>query len=234
MLTTTTETDISVNYRWGEMAFYNADAALEYGKNVLATYAFQQGDFSAALPPWRPDVLVSSSDDWGEKIPESPDCGDPRNTAGCRDYQYYFDHGPVDSSNNYTRVYIGRVLREFGTGRPIQYDFRQPADNDTRGDIDGDGTTDIEGTVTLWIRRPVVGNQDADSNGVAVLTAEGTAPNYMVAAGTGRPGSLRRLEMTVSLGDAGVIGDLYSHAGLKGETSARIDQEGWREVVVVR
>ena len=53
MLTTTTETDISVNYRWGEMAFFNADAALEYGKNILAAYALRDGDLRLALPPAR-------------------------------------------------------------------------------------------------------------------------------------------------------------------------------------
>src|SRR3990172_8718360 len=53
MLTTTTETDISVNYRWGEMAFFNADAGLEYGKNILASYAVMDGDFKNALPPPR-------------------------------------------------------------------------------------------------------------------------------------------------------------------------------------
>ena len=40
MLTTTTEKDIAINYRWGEQAFFNADAALEYGKNVLGAWDF--------------------------------------------------------------------------------------------------------------------------------------------------------------------------------------------------
>ena len=53
MLTTTTEKDISINFRWGEQAFFNADAALEYGKNVLAAYAVVNTDFAAVLPPPR-------------------------------------------------------------------------------------------------------------------------------------------------------------------------------------
>ena len=50
MLTTTTEKDIAINHHRGEQAFFNADAALEYGKNVLAAYLVANNDFSAVLP----------------------------------------------------------------------------------------------------------------------------------------------------------------------------------------
>ncbi len=50
MLTTTTEKDIAINYRWGEQAFFNADAALEYGKNVLGDYLLRDGRLQADSP----------------------------------------------------------------------------------------------------------------------------------------------------------------------------------------
>ncbi len=201
MLTTTTETDISINYRWGEMAFFNADAALEYGKNVLASYAVLDGDFRNAVPQPRAPA------DMGNKPTDALDCGDPA-VAGCRDYQYFIDEAGG------ARIYIGRVLRDPTTNEAVQFDFRDP-NNGIRGDIDGDGTTDIEGTITLWVRRPLAGDSDygydvGDPAGIehdrVILTAEGTAPNWLGAQG-GRAGSLRRLEMTVRIPSSGTTGD---------------------------
>jgi hypothetical protein len=111
-------------------------------------------------------------------------------------------------------VYIGRVLRDLAN-QPLQYDFRAPVAQDARGDIDNDGTTDVEGTITIWIRRPISGTEDYGFSGgqsdQAILTAEGTAPNSEFGEGTGRPGSLRRLEMTISLASSSsVAGDRYS------------------------
>ena len=227
MLTTTTETDISVNYRWGEMAFFNADAALEYGKNVLASYAVLDGDFRGALPPPR------APGDMGDVPADVEACSDPA-SAGCRDYQYFIDQ------DDGTRIYIGRVLRDPATTEPIQFDFRSPGTG-VRGDIDGDGTIDIEGTVTLWVRRPIEGDADygyddtgAVPEGIAhdivILTAEGTAPNWLGAQG-GRPGSLRRLEMTVRIPVSGASGDTYSDItrgsdtdGLQGSNAAQAGQ----------
>ncbi len=216
MLTTTTETDISVNYRWGEMAFFNADAALEYGKNILASYAVLDGDFRNALPQPRGPA------DLGNKPTDALDCGDPA-VAGCRDYQYFIDEADG------TRVYIGRVLRDPTTNEEVQFDFRDPT-NGIRGDIDGDGTIDIEGTITLWVRRPMSGDADYgyDDTGVVpegllhdrvILTAEGTAPNWLGAQG-GRPGSLRRLEMTVRIPTTGTSGDRYSDVTKGSDTDA--------------
>jgi hypothetical protein len=199
MLTTTTETDISANYRWGEMAFFNADAALEYGKNILGAYALRDGDLRNALPPPRgPGQMMAPPAD-------ALACGDA-SVAGCRDYQY-------DQAQNGITTYIGRVLRDTN-GRILQTDFRQPVGGDTRNDIDSDGIFDIEGAVTLWIRRPVLANEDYGfSSGLhdrAILTAEGVAPNAEYASGLGRPGSVRRLEMTISLSaTSGVASSRY-------------------------
>ena len=218
MLTTTTETDISVNYRYGEMAFFNADAALEYGKNVLASYAVLDGDFVNALPPPRGPsgpILMDAP-----PIDAAVDCGDT-SVPGCRDYQYFIER---DAN---VRIYIGRVLRDPVSNLPIQFDFRDPG-NGIRGDIDEDGTIDIEGTVTLWVRRPLAGDQDYGydtviAEGVAhdrvILTAEGTAPNWQGAQG-GRPGSLRRLEMTVRIPSSGASGDRYADVTKGSDTDA--------------
>jgi hypothetical protein len=69
---------------------------------------------------------------------------------------------------------------------------------------------DIQGTVTLWIRRPLAGASDLgysdNRNDVAILTAEGTAPNYQ-GVGVGRAASMRRLELTVRIPPAGIAGD---------------------------
>jgi hypothetical protein len=113
------------------------------------------------------------------------------------------------------RVYIGKVLvRPDGT--PVQYDFRLPG-GVVPGDMDSDGNADLEGTVTVWVRRPIVGTRDygvpdaTNPNGLhdrVILTAEGTAPGAM-GAGAGRPVSLRRLEMTVRRPTSGIEGDRY-------------------------
>ena len=82
MLTTTTEKDIAINYRWGEQAFFNADAALEYGKNVLGSYLLNDGNFARVLPPPRDDVTVpSDAAPWGAALPVGdPDACDARAT----------------------------------------------------------------------------------------------------------------------------------------------------------
>lgn len=213
MLTTTAEKDIAINYRWGEQAFFNADAALEYGKNVLAAYLVTNADFSAILPPPRVDVRVpDNTAPWGLAHPEPGSC-DPA-SPGCRDYQYFADTCPADGTNC-VRVYIGRVLRRTD-GTLAQYDFRLPPG--PAGDLDGDGTADLEGTTTLWVRRPIVGIQDygaptgalpSGRHDRAILTAEGTAPGAM-GAGAGRPVSVRRLEMSVRRPSSGIEGDIYS------------------------
>jgi hypothetical protein len=208
MLTTTAEKDIAVNYRWGEQAFFNADAALEYGKNVLAAYALVNANFTNILPPARADATVPDADQpWGVGVPEVL-CNP--GTAGCRDHQYFVDQCP-GVALPCTRVYIGRVLRR-QDGTLAQWDFRLPVG--TAGDLDNDGNQDIEGTYTLWVRRPVIGTRDYgaagfnEDDGRVILTAEGTAPNAQ-GAGAGKPTSLRRLEMSVRLPSQGIEGSKY-------------------------
>jgi len=115
MLTTSTEKEIAINYRWGEQAFFNADAALEYGKNLLAQQVLINNDFRGVLPPARPDVTVP--DETAPRTAAHPDGGacDP-SVGGCRDYQYYIDQCPSPGVGPCNRVFIGRVLpRQDGT-----------------------------------------------------------------------------------------------------------------------
>lgn len=223
MLTTSTEKDVAINYRWGEQAFFNADAALEYGKNVLASYALLSADFTAILPPARPSgaATVAPGALWGDALPIDPLACDPA-TPGCRDNQYFIDQCPPPPAVGCTRVYIGRVLlRQDGT--QAMWDFRQPAG--TPGDLDNDGAADIEGTYTLWVRRPMVGDRDygnavaGTENDRLILTAEGTAPGAQ-GAGAGRPTSLRRLEMSLRLPTAGVEGSKYDDSTNPSDDSA--------------
>ena len=203
MLSTTTEKDIAINYRWGEQAFFNADAALEYGKNVLARYALTSKDFSLILPPARANAEVANNTQpWGTAHPDLAACNPT--AAGCRDYQYFIDECAPGAAGPCTRIYIGRVLRR-QDGTLAQWDFRAPAG--TAGDLDNDGNTDLQGTSTIWVRRPTIGSRDYGSlpneNDRVILTAEGTAPNSQ-GAGAGKPTSLRRLEMSMRLPTQGI------------------------------
>jgi len=183
-----TEHEVSVNHRWGETAFYNAEAGLEHAKNALAGYYLATGSFGEALPPVR---LTKS---------EMKDA--PPGAAAARDYQYSVEQGDV-------KMYIGRILVDRVSGRRFQFDYRNPGgSNDLKGgDVDGDGAPDVQGTVTVWVRRPIVDGKDYEGNDRVIITAEGTAPNYESAA-TGRSAAVRRLEMAVRV-PSGAPGDKY-------------------------
>ena len=213
MLTTSTEKAIAINYRWGQQAFFNADAGLEYGKNVLASYALQDGDFRNILPPVRDAATMTfKPNDVGA-------CAD-ETQPGCRDYQY-----SIDLDGN-TRMFIGKVLRDMN-GRLVQYDFRQPAGNDTLNDIDFDGTNDLQGAVTLWVRRPIVGGADYLEDDRVILTAEGTAPSGQ-GVGTARNVAMRRLEQTLLFVEAGGGrgGDRYSDVTKNSDTTSTAADAG--------
>ena len=219
MLTTTTAKDVAINHRWGQQAFFNADAALEYGKNVVASYALMSGGFESVLPPARADATVPNDGaEWMIGHPEGGGPCDPK-VAGCRDYQYFYDRCIVPGVGPCTRVFIGRVLPRLD-GTLAMHDFRAP--EGVVGDLDNDGNRDIDGSFTLWVRRPLVGSRDYGSlpneNDRLVLTAEGTAPNGD-GAGAGRAVSLRRLEMSIRLPSSGFEGVSKSDASNPDSTS---------------
>ncbi|MYE43629.1 MAG: hypothetical protein F4X79_06300 [Acidobacteria bacterium] len=179
------------NQAWTARAAAQAEAGLELAKAVLAAYVEEHGSFEAALPPVRPSIRAREGDPWGPALPpDEAACGDP-GTPGCRDYEVFRDE-PMAGGN--ARVYVGRVLRDVG-GRPLLFDPRAPGAG-WAPDLDGDGVPDVAG-VTVWIRRPVVGDLDAGPpHDRAVLTAEARHPPPRTPED---PHGVSRLEMTLRL-----------------------------------
>lgn len=194
MLSTATEADIAVNHRWEEMAFYNADAGLEFGKNVLAAHYLRRNSFGDALPQARAAAQMNQ--------PPMAPSGAP---AASRDNQYFIQQGPIT-------VYIGKVLYDPSTRKNLEFDFRQSPSNDLQGgDVDGDDRADVQGTVTVWVRRPISGDADYARDDRVIVTAEGTAPNYE-GAGPRRSTALRRLEMMLRVPAGGASGEPHATA----------------------
>lgn len=223
MLTTTTEVDIATNYRWGEMAFFHAEAGLEYAKNVLGEYRGRRkdGNLEYALPKARPKG----------KMANDPELG-PLQTTASRDNQYSLPY-PGDPS---VRVVVGKVLFDRVKGRHLQYDYFNPTQGLGGGQISGIGgigqQDDIQGTATIWVRRPIVpippsaggGLQDNPLHDEVIITSEGTAPNYETAA-TGRPSATRRLEMSIRIVTEGQVDYYHSQAGGAGGTDTQASSE---------
>ena len=94
-------------------------------------------------------------------------------------------------------------------------------------DIDFDGTSDVQGTVTLWVRRPLVGGADYAQDDRIILTAEGTAPNGQ-GIGSGRNVAMRRLEQTplFSRPGGGREGDKYSDVTKNSDTTSTAADAG--------
>ena len=159
--TTSTELQVAQNYKWGQQAYYNAEAGLEIAKRFLLLQTWTlvlptartpaQMTVGSAMPAWalaRVDPAGNASRNW-----ENSDC---------------------DTTNAYQGVGYGVVLDHSGFAYPFQnvstY-FNQP----------------ITGSFTVWVKRAVVSHVDAGGNfdgtvqddstdANLVLTAEGTAP----------------------------------------------------------
>ena len=179
------------NEAWRAGAAAQAEAGLEFAKALLAAHVEEHDNFERVLPPARASIRVRSDDPWGEALPpDAAACGRPE-TPGCRDYEVFRDE-PMPGGN--ARIYVGRVLRDVA-GRPLVFDPRAPGSG-WEPDLDGDGTPDIVG-VTVWIRRPVVGADDAgDPHDRAVLTAEARHPPPR---DPEDPHAVSRLELTLRL-----------------------------------
>ena len=157
--TTTTEIQIAANYKWSQQAQINADAGIEVAKRVL-----RDMEWGAVLPEARTGSWVK-----GGTIPERKDA--PFSGA-YRDYENW-------ECDLRGKVGYGVVLNN-GTHRyenvsviPNTAVFPATA---------GGASTRLFGAFTLWVRRPLVMNQDGtlsdyqlDTDNM-VLTSEGTAP----------------------------------------------------------
>lgn len=179
------------NEAWLEAADASAEAGLEVGKAILAAHVERHDSFEAALPPARSAIHVRPGNDWGRARPaDGAVCGSP-SAPGCRDYEVFRDEPMAGGTG---RVYVGRVLRD-PDGRGLQFDPRAPGAG-WAPDLDGDGTSDLRG-VTVWVRRPVVGDADAGApHDRAILTAEARHPPPR---SPGEPHAVSRLELTVRL-----------------------------------
>jgi len=185
---TSTELQISTNYRWSQQALYNAEAGTEIGKALL-----RDMNWSLIMPQARQN-LVSTT----------PPCtdGDPSTTLRCW-WPY-----PDNSGNPATPPQVPTIApysRPDPNGNASRNFEGSPCDN--RGNGMGYGVVlddgggfgpyqnvstiqgqTINGTFTLWIRRPYKQNPDGSySDGLGdpdtelVLVAEGTAP-YLASA----------------------------------------------------
>jgi hypothetical protein len=154
---TSVELQISTNQRWSESARYNAEAGLEYGKNLLMEVA----DWGAVLPAARTnsDWLPTA---WSGTAPNPT----PMYTRATRNFESY-----RCDLRGYGMGF-GVVFDDGGTGGPMEY-------------VSTIGGATLNGAFTLWVRRPVMwsgGNgsgttlQDYPSDDVIMLVSEGVAP----------------------------------------------------------
>ncbi len=190
LLSAGVDTAVARNELWAERAAGHAEAGLELGKALLAAHVADGDTFEPALPPTRTSIRVRGTDPWGAARPADPvACTDP-GRAPCRDYQFFVDERIAGALS---RVYVGRVLRDV-SGRAFVFDPRSPQAG-WAPDLDHDGAPDVVG-VTVWVRRPVVGDADAGAPDRVVLTSEARFPTPAEAEG---PHAVSRLEMTLRL-----------------------------------
>jgi hypothetical protein len=157
-LTTSTELQISTNYRWSQQALYNAEGGLEVARALLA----QVGDGQLVLPAAR----LTSWDPYAVTIPvPATNQPAPRYTAtrnfessGCDYWGNGAGYGQVLVDPNNPGTPFENVSTVFGN--PLQR---------------------LSGSYTVWIRRELVFNPDGTvtDNTLGenvVVTSEGTAP----------------------------------------------------------
>jgi len=162
---TSVELQIATNQRWSESARYNAEAGLEYAKNLLES----AGDWGTLLPParvaspWAPTA-------WSGSAPGAT----PMYTNATRNFESY-----RCDTRGYGMGY-GVVYDDGGADGPQEY----------RSTIGG---VSLNGAFTIWIRRPVMWSggsgtgttlQDYPTDDVIVVVSEGVAP-YTGAANSG-------------------------------------------------
>jgi len=198
---TSTELQIATNYRWSQQALYNAEAGLEYGKALLRNM-----NWSLVLPAPR----QGGSDPGCSAAPKpiSFKCWFPNTTTPAIPSQSP-PYARPDAHGNPTRNFENTSCDKYGSGMGYGVVLDDgggfgPYQNVTNLP----GAPGLNGSFTIWVRRQTSFNLDgsfsddeAGTDTVVVLTAEGTAPyageqSTVSLAQTNR--SLRVVEATLS------------------------------------
>jgi PilX N-terminal len=175
------ELQISTNQRWSESARYNAEAGIEYGKNLLMTMP----SWANLLPPARTVA------DWAPTAWNGAGAANETGTAPFARATRNFENWQCDEKG--FGMGYGVVVDDGGAAGPEEY----------RSEIGG---AVLNGSFTLWIRRPVMwsgGNgtgttlQDYTDDAVLILVSEGVAPYAGAAANLSAFGAANRATYTI-------------------------------------
>jgi hypothetical protein len=161
--TTSTELQISTNYRYAQQALYNAEAGIELGKRYL-----RQTDWRAILPPARQDTVADMAEP-----PDAPTSRPGPEGEASRNFELCTDPigDPESCCDTLGKIGYGVVLDDPTEVFPFQNSSFFLGES-------------LNGTFTLWVRRPLRPSttdpavpwfDEPDDNSL-VLTAEGTAP----------------------------------------------------------
>jgi hypothetical protein len=159
-VTTSTEQQISANYRWSQQAAYNAEAGLE-----VARYHLRWFEWSMLLPQARRTSvdMKATPVQTGRAGP----AGEPN-----RSFQGY------DCDNADEALPGGRTRGGIGYGTVLDVPNQANPFQNTQYYM---GYA-LNGTFTIWIRRPLEWSAtenrmvDSANNNLAIITVEGTAP----------------------------------------------------------
>jgi len=185
--TTSTELQIATNYRWGQQAYYNAEAGLEVAKSLLRTMSWPnvmpcvRGVSTCGASPatWNPSTFTGSG---------APPTATRTNEDKAGNPSRNFENGNCDARGN--GAGYGVVLDDGGANGPYQ-------------NVQSVFNQSLNGAFTLWIRRGLISNEDGtfkdnpDDNAL-VLTAEGSAPFARGTAFTQANRAVFVMEATVS------------------------------------
>jgi hypothetical protein len=162
--TTSTELQIATNYRWGQQAYYNAEAGMEAAKSLLRTM-----DWPALEPCVRGVGGCAGTLKWDPATFTSPGVrpGTPYSRPDAAgNASRNFENGNCDARGN--GVGYGVVLDDGGANAPYQ-------------NVESVFGQALNGAFTLWLRRALIPNDDGSFSDspdpdAFVLTAEGSAP----------------------------------------------------------
>ena len=160
--TTSTELQIATNYRWSQMALYNAEAGLEAARIVLADAADGTTGWAPVLPPirtgpWNADPTTAPN----PPATTAPTCVSPP----CRDLE-------LQACDTRGGIGYGFVLDE--ALLPVPGVNRLEDASSFLGHS-------LNGAFTVWIRRNLTVTadgtyEDSDDNNELVIVSEGVAP----------------------------------------------------------